>query len=123
MSFGNSDRAAYSDLNPRDGGQSLYPMSTVLMIQFVHRDMWPVIHEGYNKIVPSDQKRTQKQVSDRYTNWKKRAKKKLLKQKPGLDIEHCFFLRSFDNTVFSVWQINDLFSLNILICPFQHLPR
>ena len=30
MSFGNSDRAAYSDLNPRDGGQSLYPMSTVL---------------------------------------------------------------------------------------------
>ena len=31
MSFGNSDRAAYSDLNPRDGGQSLYPMSTVLM--------------------------------------------------------------------------------------------
>ena len=29
MSFGNSDRAAYSDLNPRDGGQSLYPMSTV----------------------------------------------------------------------------------------------
>ena len=30
MSFGNSDRAAYSDLNPRDGGQSLYPMSTVV---------------------------------------------------------------------------------------------
>ena len=30
MSFGNSDRAAYSDLNPRDGGQSLYPMSTVI---------------------------------------------------------------------------------------------
>ena len=30
-SFGNSDRAAYSDLNPRDGGQSLYPMSTVLL--------------------------------------------------------------------------------------------
>ena len=29
MSFGNSDRAAYSDLNPRDGGQSLYPTSTV----------------------------------------------------------------------------------------------
>ena len=32
MSFGNSDRAAYSDLNPRDGGQSLYPMSTVLSV-------------------------------------------------------------------------------------------
>ena len=30
ISFGNSDRAAYSDLNPDDGGQSLYPMSTVL---------------------------------------------------------------------------------------------
>ena len=29
ISFGNSDRAAYSDLNPDDGGQSLYPMSTV----------------------------------------------------------------------------------------------
>ena len=29
MSFGNSDLAAYSDLNPRDRGQSLYPMSTV----------------------------------------------------------------------------------------------
>ena len=28
--FGNSDRAAYSDLNPLDGGQSLYPMSTVV---------------------------------------------------------------------------------------------
>ena len=28
--FENSDRAAYSDLNPDDGGQSLYPMSTVL---------------------------------------------------------------------------------------------
>ena len=25
----NSDRAVYSDLNPRDGGQSLYPMGTV----------------------------------------------------------------------------------------------
>ena len=33
ISFGNSDRAAYSDLNPRDGGQSLYPMSTVLLFQ------------------------------------------------------------------------------------------
>ena len=31
MSFGNSDRAVYSDLNPLDGGQSLYPMSTVLV--------------------------------------------------------------------------------------------
>ena len=30
MSFGNSDRAAYSDLNPLDGGQSLYPMNTVI---------------------------------------------------------------------------------------------
>ena len=29
ISFGNSDRAAYSDRNPDDGGQSLYPMSTV----------------------------------------------------------------------------------------------
>ena len=29
MSFGNSDRAAYSDLKPLDGGQSLYPMGTV----------------------------------------------------------------------------------------------
>ena len=28
--FRNSDRAAYSDLNPLDGDQSLYPMSTVL---------------------------------------------------------------------------------------------
>ena len=27
--FENSDRAVYSDLNPVDGGQSLYPMSTV----------------------------------------------------------------------------------------------
>ena len=25
-----SDRAVYSDLNPRDGGQSLYPMCTVI---------------------------------------------------------------------------------------------
>ena len=32
MSFGNSDRAVYSDLNPLDGGQSLYPMSTVLTL-------------------------------------------------------------------------------------------
>ena len=30
ISFGNSDRAAYSNLNPDDGGQLLYPMSTVL---------------------------------------------------------------------------------------------
>ena len=29
MSFENSDRAAYSDLNPCYGGQSLYPVSTV----------------------------------------------------------------------------------------------
>ena len=29
MSFGNSDRAVYSDLNPLDGGQSLYSMGTV----------------------------------------------------------------------------------------------
>ena len=29
MSFGNCDCAVYSDLNPLDGGQSLYPMSTV----------------------------------------------------------------------------------------------
>ena len=29
ISFENSDRAAYSDLNPVDGGQSLYPMGTV----------------------------------------------------------------------------------------------
>ena len=29
MFFGNSDRAVYSDLKPLDGGQSLYPMSTV----------------------------------------------------------------------------------------------
>ena len=29
MSFGNSDRAVYSDLKPDDGGQSLYTMSTV----------------------------------------------------------------------------------------------
>ena len=33
-SFGNSDRAAYSDLNPRDGGQSLYPMSTVMYLNY-----------------------------------------------------------------------------------------
>ena len=32
ISFGNSDRAACSDLNPRDGGQSVYPMSTVFHI-------------------------------------------------------------------------------------------
>ena len=30
--FENSDRAAYSDLNPVDGGQSLYPMGTVYHI-------------------------------------------------------------------------------------------
>ena len=30
--IGYSDRAVYSDLNPLDGGQSLYPMSTVLKI-------------------------------------------------------------------------------------------
>ena len=33
MSFGNSDRAVYSDLKPLDGGQSLYPMSTVYRIE------------------------------------------------------------------------------------------
>ena len=33
ISFGNSDRAAYSDLNPDDGGQSLYPMSTVFAFE------------------------------------------------------------------------------------------
>ena len=33
MSFGNSDRAGYSDLSPVDGGQSLYPMSTVPITQ------------------------------------------------------------------------------------------
>ena len=42
MSFGNSDRAAYSDLNLRDRGQSLYPMSTVYSKQrwtwFYHQD-------------------------------------------------------------------------------------
>ena len=32
ISFRNSDRAGYSDLNPVDGGQSLYPMGTVLAI-------------------------------------------------------------------------------------------
>ena len=32
ISFGISDRAAYSDLNPDDGGQSLYPMNTVLSL-------------------------------------------------------------------------------------------
>ena len=31
--FGNSDRAAYSDLKPLDGGQSLYPMSTVFIFE------------------------------------------------------------------------------------------
>ena len=30
MAFRYSDHAAYSDLNPRDGGKSLYTMSTVL---------------------------------------------------------------------------------------------
>ena len=30
ISLRNSDRAGYSDLNPLDGGQSLYPMSTVV---------------------------------------------------------------------------------------------
>ena len=30
--FENSDRAGYSDLNPSDGGQSLYPMGTVFVI-------------------------------------------------------------------------------------------
>ena len=29
--FENSERAAYSDLNPVDGGQSLYPMGTVFV--------------------------------------------------------------------------------------------
>ena len=40
ISFGISDRAAYSDLNPDDGGQSLYPMSTV----FVHISYVNEIH-------------------------------------------------------------------------------
>jgi len=40
MSFGNSDRAVYSDLNPLDGGQSLYPMSTVFCTG-------PKIHHQY----------------------------------------------------------------------------
>ena len=31
ISFRNSDRAGYSDLNPVDRGQSLYPMGTVLL--------------------------------------------------------------------------------------------
>ena len=31
MSLVNSDRAAYRDLNPLDGGQSLYPISTVFI--------------------------------------------------------------------------------------------
>ena len=31
----NSDRAVYSDLNPRDGGQSLYPMCTVYVLDWV----------------------------------------------------------------------------------------
>ena len=34
MSFGNSDCAVYSDLNPLDGGQSLYPMSAVYASRF-----------------------------------------------------------------------------------------
>ena len=29
----NSDRAVYSDLNPRDGGQSLYPMCTEVIFK------------------------------------------------------------------------------------------
>ena len=33
ISFRNSKRTAYSDLNPLDGGQSLYPMSTVLWMR------------------------------------------------------------------------------------------
>ena len=33
--FENSDRAAYSDLSPVDGGQSLYPMGTVIDLGFV----------------------------------------------------------------------------------------
>ena len=33
ISIRNSDRSAYSDLNPLDGGQSLYPMSTVVEIK------------------------------------------------------------------------------------------
>ena len=32
MHYINSDRAVYSDLNPRDGGQSLYPMCTVFYV-------------------------------------------------------------------------------------------
>ena len=31
ISFGNSDRAAYSDLKSLDGGKSLYPMNTVFV--------------------------------------------------------------------------------------------
>ena len=33
--FENSDRAVYSDLNPVDGGQSLYPMGTVIVISLI----------------------------------------------------------------------------------------
>ena len=39
MSFGNSDRAVYSDLNPLDGGQSLYPMSTVIVESIGYSDL------------------------------------------------------------------------------------
>ena len=54
MSFENSDRAVYSDLNPRDGGQSLYPTSTVfgntIDFKFFH---WfePNICQAYYQMV------------------------------------------------------------------------
>ena len=37
ISFGNSNRAAYSDRNPDDRGQSLHPMSAVLGLSFFGR--------------------------------------------------------------------------------------
>ena len=50
MSFENSNRAAYSDLNPSsDGGQSLYPMSTMVMYQIV-----PSEYMDYGHYLPID---------------------------------------------------------------------
>ena len=36
-----SNRAAYSDLKPLDGGQSLYPMSTVIKLK---QEVWVAMH-------------------------------------------------------------------------------
>ena len=51
----NSDRAGYSDLNPLDGGQSLFPTSTVLrniiLIELQSLNMWQNRHKVFQTSV------------------------------------------------------------------------